>query len=180
MEDVQHTVGGASRPQVTGFPGGQRAEAARTSARSQRTNPSSLLTPFCLLVLVAALALVGCGTSSTTPTATARAISAPFTFKVSGTTVVVTIDAAEGAPSTTAQPVRLVCANLAANGFSDRDQARATWPAGKPSTTFTLPRTAAGLDLCAISFTARPGKQAVAFFNQKAKARYLADQGASK
>jgi hypothetical protein len=136
-------------------------------------------------MLVAALVLAACGTSSTKttkpskPTATARAINAPFTFKVAGTTVTVSIDAAQGAPSATAQPVELVCANLATNGFSDRDKARTTWPAGNPSTTFTLPRTAEGLDLCAISFTARPGKQAVAFLNEQAKAKYLADQAAS-
>jgi hypothetical protein len=136
--------------------------------------------PFTLLALAAALVLAGCGsaTKPTKPAKTARALNAPFTFKVSGSTVTVAIDAAQG-PSTTAEPVQLACANLAAHGFSDRDQARATWPVGKRSTTFTLPRAADGLDVCAISFTAHSGKQAIAFFNEKAKAKYLADQAAS-
>ena len=139
--------------------------------------------PFTLFALAAALVLAGCG-SATTPTKptkpvkTARALNAPFTFKVSGSAVTVAIDAAQG-PSTTAEPVQLACAKLAAHGFSDRDEARATWPVGKRSTTFTLPRAADGLDLCAIAFTAHSGKQAIAFFSEQAKAKYLADQAAS-
>ena len=36
-----------------------------------------------------------------------------------------------------------------------------------------------GLDLCAISFTSGPGKQAVAFFDAQAKASSFADEKAS-
>ena len=46
--------------------------------------------------------------------------------------------------------------------------------------TVSLPESADGLDLCALNFTARTGKQAVAFFNEDAKARYLADQKGSE
>jgi len=140
---------------------------------------------FGVLVALATVALAGCGTSTNTVTApptvkTARTIDAPFTFEVAGNTVTVSIDAAQGAPSTREEPVQVICANLAANGFSDRDQARGTWKLGASSVTVTLPSSADGLDLCAINFTARTGRQAIAFFNEQAKAKYLADQKASK
>ena len=143
------------------------------------------------LAALATVALAGCGTDTTTVASTntrtapatvttAKTIDAPFTFAVAGNTVTVSIDAAQGAPSTREEPVEVVCANLAAKGFSDRDEAPATWKLGASSITVTLPKSADGLDLCAINFTARTGKQAVAFFNAQAKAKYLADQKASK
>jgi ABC-type Fe3+-hydroxamate transport system substrate-binding protein len=146
---------------------------------------------FALLAVLATIVLAGCGTTSNTatktnsataPTAvkTATAINAPFAFEVAGSTVTVSIDAAQGAPSNREEPVQVVCANLAANGFSDRDQAEGTWRLGALSTTVTLPKSADGLDLCALSFTARTGKQTIAFFSATAKAKYLADQKASK
>ena len=143
---------------------------------------------FALLAALAAAALAGCGSSTssvTTPTTapsptTARTIDAPFTFTVAGTTVTVSIDPAQGAPSSREEPVQVVCANLAANGFADRDEAQGTWKRGAPSMTVTLPESADGLDLCALNFTARTGKQAVAFFNEDAKARYLADRKGSE
>jgi hypothetical protein len=142
-------------------------------------------------VALATVALAGCGTSTNSVTntdtiaapttvTTARAIADPFTFEVAGNTVTVSIDPDQGAPSSREEPVEVVCANLAANGFSDRDQAKAVWKLGASSVTVTLPRSADRLDLCAISFTARTGKQPIAFFNEQAKAKYLADQKASK
>ena len=146
---------------------------------------------FALLAVLATFVLSGCGTNTdtvantTAATApatvrTARTIDAPFTFRVVGNTVTVSIDAAQGSPSTREEPVQVICANLAANGFSDRDQAQATWKLGASSVTVTLPKSADALDLCGISFTDRTGRQAVAFFNERAKAKYLADQKASK
>lgn len=144
-----------------------------------------------LLAVLATIVLTGCGTSDDTATntgatsspatvATAKAIDAPFTFTVAGKTVTVTIDAAQGAPSSREEPVQVICANLAPDGFADRDQAEGTWELGAPSVTVTLPEPADGRDLCAISFTGRTGKQAVAFFDDAAKAKYLADQKASQ
>lgn len=140
------------------------------------------------LAVVATVVLAGCGTSDdtatntgpATPPATAKAVDAPFTFTVAGKTVTVTIDAAQGAPSRREEPVQVVCANLAPDGFADRDQAEGTWELGAPSVSVTLPEPADGRDLCAISFTGRTGKQAVAFFDEAAKAKYLADQRASQ
>jgi hypothetical protein len=142
---------------------------------------------FALLAVLATVVFAGCGTSSNTTTKTnpatapttaksAKAISAPFTFAVAGSTVTVSIDAAQGAPSSREEPIQVVCANLAANGFSDRAQAAGTWKLGALSATVTLPQSADGLDLCALSFTAHTGKQAIAFFSETAKAKYLADQ----
>ena len=150
-----------------------------------------MLRLFALLAALATVALAGCGSSTKTvantdtvtapPTVkTAKAVDAPFTFKVAGSTVDVSIDPAQGAPSTREEPVQVICANLAANGFSDRDQATATWKLGAPSISVTLPASADGLDLCAINFTARKGRQAIAFFNEQAKTKYLADQKAAK
>ena len=90
----------------------------------------------------------------------------------------VTADAGEGVSSSD-QPMAVVCANLASDGFADRVQASTTWKSGARTVAVTLPHSAAGLDLCAISFTSRPGKQAVAFFDAQAKAKFLADQKAS-
>ena len=146
---------------------------------------------FALLAALATVLLSGCGTNTDTVASTdagaaqttvktARAIDAPFTFEVVGNTVTVSIDAAQGSPSTREEPVEVICANLAADGFSDRERAEATWDLGASSTTVTLPKSAPALDLCAISFTNRTGRQAVAFFNEQAKAKYLADQKASK
>jgi hypothetical protein len=146
---------------------------------------------FAMLAVLATVVLAGCGTSSTTATKTnaatapttpksAKAINAPFTFEVAGSTVTVSIDAAQGAPSNREEPVQVVCANLAANGFSDRDQAAGAWKLGALSTSVTLPKPADALDLCALSFTTHTGKQAIAFFNETAKAKYLADQRAAK
>ena len=147
--------------------------------------------PFALLAALVAVVLSGCGTNTdtvantdavTAPTTvrTAKTIDAPFTFKVAGNTVTVSIDAAQGSPSTREEPVQVICANLAVDGFSDRNRAQATWELGASSITVTLPESADALDLCAISFTDRTGRQAVAFFNEQAKAKYLADQKASK
>lgn len=152
---------------------------------------------FALLAALATVVLAGCGTNTSTvansstvantntvtaPTTvtTAKTIDAPFTFEVAGNTVTISIDAAQGAPSTREEPVQVVCANLAENGFSDRNEAGAKWKLGASSITVTLPKSADGLDLCAINFTALTNKQAVAFFNEQAKAKYLADQKASK
>lgn len=159
--------------------------------KTRRRGSLSLSRLFALLAALATVVLAGCGTSTktvantntvTTPATvtTAKTIGAPFTFTVAGNTVTVSIDAAQGAPSTREEPVQVICANLAPNGFSDRDQALGTWKLGASSMTATLPKSADGLDLCAISFTARKGKQAIAFFNEQAKAKYLADQKASK
>jgi len=137
---------------------------------------------------LAAVALAGCGSgddggqsTATAPpaTASAKAEGAPFTFTVDGADVTVAIDSDEGSPSTTAQPVTVACANLADDGFADRVEANATWAKGAPSVSVTLPSSAAGLDLCAINFSAEEGRQAVAFFDDEARAAYLADQGGS-
>ncbi len=140
------------------------------------------MSKFVLALVVGSVVLVaGCGGSggSSTTAATARsakALSAPFTFTVQGKNVTVAIDSAQGSPSTTDEPVSVVCANLGSSGFVARDQATATWPKGATSLSVTLPTSADGLDLCALSFTAHTGKQAAAFFNKQAQAKYLADQ----
>jgi hypothetical protein len=53
--------------------------------------------------------------------------SAPFTFTVDGATMAVAIDADQGSPSATAQPVTVACANLGDDGFVDRVGVNATW-----------------------------------------------------
>jgi hypothetical protein len=147
------------------------------------------LSRFVLAVVVGSVVVVaGCGgsggSSTTTTTATtaktATALSAPFTFTVQGRNVTVAIDSAQGSPSTTDEPVSVVCANLGSSGFVDRDPATGTWPKGASSVSVTLPKSADGLDLCALSFTAHTGKQAAAFFNKQAEAKYLADQKSGK
>jgi hypothetical protein len=141
--------------------------------------------------VVGSLSLVGCGRSSV-PTATessakpavgvqtARALNAPFTFTVNGNAVTVTIDRAQRFPSSTDEPVQVVCANLGVSGIVDRSQAQGVWKQGARSTTVALPKTATGLDLCAINFSARTGKQAAAFFSAQAKTKYLLDQKTTK
>jgi hypothetical protein len=134
------------------------------------------------VALIAALAVVGCGSKEkATPTApavakTAQALNAPFTFKVSDKTVTITVDAAQRPISSADEPVEVMCANLAADGFADRDSARTTWKKGAADVSVTLKNSAEGLDLCAVNFTARKGKQAAAFFDEQAKAKFLADQ----
>jgi hypothetical protein len=144
---------------------------------------------FALSIGLAMLVVAGCGSSTNTVTKantapatvkTAKTIGAPFTFTVAGNMVTIAVDPTQGPPSTRDEPVQVICANLATNGFSDRDQTRSTWKLRAASVTVTLPKAADRLDLCAISFTARTGKQAIAFFNEQAKAKYLADQRASK
>ena len=135
--------------------------------------------------LIAALAAAGCGSNGkATPTApavakTARALNAPFTFEVSGKTVTITVDAAQRPISSTDEPVEVMCANLAASGFADRDSARTTWKKGAANVSVTLKNSSEGRDLCAVNFTARTGKQAAAFFDEQAKAKFLADQKTS-
>ena len=144
-----------------------------------------------VLFIVASVALAGCGRSSKpgvndTPAVpvgkppvavqTAKALNAPFVFRVAGTVVTVVIDRAQRFPSSTDEPVQVTCANLGAHGFVDRNQGQGTWKRGAGSTTVTLPKVATGFDLCAISFSARAGKQAIGFFSAQAKAKYLADQ----
>jgi hypothetical protein len=128
------------------------------------------------VVMVAACG--GSGSSSTTMAAakTAHALSAPFTFIVQGKNVMVAVDFTQGSPSSTDEPVTVVCANLGRSGFVARDQTTGTWSKGAPSIRVTLPNSADGLDLCAINFTAHTGKQAAAFFSKQAQAKYLADQ----
>lgn len=135
---------------------------------------------------LAAVVLAGCGTSTdtrtaTTPTSvrTAKATSAPYAFMVAGDTVTVVVDAAQRAPSSRDEPVQLICANLAANGFADRDQAGGTWKVGASSATVSLPKSANGLDLCAINFTAHAGMRVAAFVSPQAEATHLADQKVS-
>ena len=145
--------------------------------------------PTAIVLTGAALGVGACGSGSekaatpaqTTPAATARsarALDAPFTLTVAGRRVTIAADDAEGVSSSD-QLVAVVCANLGPDGFADRVQATTTWRRGAATLSVTLPRSAAGLDLCAISFTDRPGKQAVAFFDAQAKADYLADQQGS-
>ncbi len=143
-----------------------------------------------VLLIVALVAVAGCG-SSTKPAAndpppqpvdkppaaqTARALNAPFAFRVTGNVVTVAIDRARRFPSPTDEPVQVTCANLGANGFVDRNQGQGVWKQGASSTTVTLQKSATGFDLCAINFSARAGKQAIGFFSAQAKAKYLADQ----
>ena len=140
------------------------------------------MSKFVLVLVVGSVIFVaacgGSGGSSTTTatTRTAHALSAPFTFTVQGKNVTVAVDSTQGSPSSTDEPVTVVFANLGSSGFVARDQTTGTWSKGAPSVSVTLPSSADGLDLCAINFTAHTGKQAVAFFNKQAQAKYLADQ----
>ena len=139
------------------------------------------------VVACAALFAAGCGSSgssssSTTTTAvakkTVKAINSPFIFTIAGADITVAISAKQG-PPTSNLPAQMVCANLAAKGFSNRNEASLTWKKGETSATVTLPKSAADQDLCAISFTTLK-KQAVAFLNEAAKKRYLADAQTAK
>ena len=134
-----------------------------------------------------ALFAAGCGSSdsnssssATTAVAkqTVKAVNSPFIFTIAGADVTVAISGKQGAP-TADLPAQMVCANLAANGFTERNEASLTWKKGATSASVTLPKSAATQDLCAISFTTLK-KQAVAFLNEAAKKKYLADAQAAK
>ena len=134
-----------------------------------------------------ALFAAGCGSgesnsSSTATTAaakkTAKSINSPFIFTVAGADVTVAVTGKQATP-TTDLAAQLVCANLAAKGFADRNEAALTWKKSATSASVTLPKSAADQDLCAISFTTLK-KQAVAFFDEAAKKQYLADAQAAK
>ena len=139
------------------------------------------------VIALAALFAVGCGSgdgnssSPATTTAakkTAKSINSPFIFTIAGADVTVAVSGKQATPPNDL-PAQMVCANLAGNGFSDRNQAALTWKKGATSATVTLPKSAANQDLCAISFTTIK-KQSVAFFNEAAKKKYLADAQAAK
>lgn len=140
-----------------------------------------------VLIACAALAAAGCGgsggdasSSATTAVAkkTVKAYDSPFIFTIAGAQVTVAVSGKQ-APPTSEVPAQMVCANLAANGFANRNEASLTWKKGATSATVTLPKSAADQDLCAISFTTLK-KQAVAFLNAAAKKRYLDDAEAAK
>jgi len=139
------------------------------------------------VIALAALFAVGCGSgdgnasSTATTTAakkTAKSINSPFIFTIAGADVTVAVSGKQATPPNDL-PAQMVCANLAGNGFSDRNQASLTWKKGATSATVTLPKSAADQDLCAISFTTIK-KQSVAFFSEAAKKKYLADAQAAK
>jgi len=134
-----------------------------------------------------ALSIAGCGAGAgnspdtavtATPKKVAKSINSALIFSVAGSEVTVSITGKQGTPATDL-PAQFVCANLAANGFAERNEASSTWKKGATSASARLPKSAANQDLCAISFTTLK-KQAVAFFNEAAKRRYLADAGAAK
>jgi len=134
-----------------------------------------------------ALVAAGCGSSdsnsaSTTTTAVAKksvkAINSPFIFTIAGSDVTVAISGKQGTP-TSDLPAQVVCAKQTADGFGDRNEASLTWKKDATSASVTLPKSAANQDLCAISFTTLK-KQAVAFLNEAAKKRYLADAQSAK
>ena len=140
-----------------------------------------------ILIACAALAAAGCGgggsnssSSATTAVAkkTVKAYDSPFIFTIAGPQVTVAVSGKQ-APPTSDTPAQLVCADLAAEGFANRNEASMTWKKGAASASVTLPKSAAGQDLCAISFTTLK-KQAVAFLNEAAKKQYLDDAKASK
>lgn len=139
------------------------------------------------VIAFAALFAAGCGSSdsnsaSTTTTTvvkkTVKAINSPFIFTVAGADITVAISGKQGTP-TSDLPAQVVCAKLAGDGFADRNEASLTWKKGATSASVTLPKSAANQDLCAISFTTLK-KQAVAFLNEAAKKKYLADAQAAK
>ena len=134
-----------------------------------------------------ALAAAGCGSgdsnsASTTTTAivkkSVKAINSPFIFTIAGSDVTVAISGKQGTP-TSDLPAQVVCAKQTADGFGDRNEASLTWKKDATSASVTLPKSAANQDLCAISFTTLK-KQAVAFLNEAAKKRYLADAQSAK
>lgn len=145
--------------------------------------PASGLTVIAAAVIFA----VGCGggggdsSSTATTTAakkTAKSINSPFMFTVQGSEVTVAVTGKQATPVRDLQ-AQVVCANLAANGFADRNEATTTWKKAATSVSVTLPKSADGQDLCAISFPTLK-KQAVAFFSEEAKKRYLEDAEAAK
>ncbi|GEM_PF-1600479 len=134
------------------------------------------------LIVLLALSAAGCGsgesnsanTAAPAPTTkTAKSINSALIFSVKGSDVAVGVSGKQGTPKTDL-PAQVVCAKLAGNGFADRNEAAVTWKKGATSVSVTLPKSAASQDLCAISFTTLK-KQAVAFFNEAAKKKYLAD-----
>jgi hypothetical protein len=136
-----------------------------------------------VLPALLALALVGCGggdASDDVPAteraaASAHALEAPFVFEVSGPDVTIRSD--DGKPLSGAdEAVEVVCANLSSTGFTDRLRRTATWKAGATSVKVSMTESASGLELCALNLPLRKGKQAIAFFDEDAKARYVADQ----
>jgi hypothetical protein len=176
------------RPMTMSEPPSRFYVCSRTELLTRRCAMSSKLL---VLFIVAPVAVAGCGSSSKpaandTPAQpvdkpvvavqTARALNAPFAYRVAGNVVTVAIDRAQRFPSSTDEPVQVTCANLGANGFVDQNQGQGVWKQGAGSTTVTLPKAATGLDLCAVNFSARAGKQAIGFFSAQAKAKYLADQ----
>jgi len=139
------------------------------------------------VIAFTALFAAGCGSSdgnsaSTSTTAvvkkSVKAINSPFIFTIAGPDVTVAISGKQGTP-TSDLPAQVVCATLADNGFANRNEASLTWKKGATSASVTLPKSAANQDLCAISFTTLK-KQAVAFLNEAAKKKYLADAQAAK
>ena len=140
-----------------------------------------------ILIACAAVAAAGCGgggndssSSATTAAAkkTVKAYDSPFIFTIAGAQVTVAVSGKQ-APPTSDVAAQLVCADLADKGFANRNEASMTWKKGATSASVTLPKSAAGQDLCAISFPALK-KQAVAFLNETAKKQYLADAQAAK
>ena len=140
-----------------------------------------------IVVAVAALFAAGCGssgngsssaTTTSVPKVTAKSINSPFIFTVAGSDVTVAVSGNQAAPAADL-PAQVVCANLATKGFTDRNEASLTWKKGATSATVTLPKAAAGMDLCAISFTSIK-KLAVAVFSAAAKKKFLAGQTTAK
>ena len=134
------------------------------------------------LIASAALFTAGCGSSDSNSASTAttaivkrsvKAINSPFIFTIAGSDVTVAVSGKQGTP-TNDLPAQVVCAKQTADGFGDRNEASLTWNKGATSASWTLPKSAANQDLCAISFTTLK-KQAVAFLNEAAKKQYLAD-----
>ena len=139
------------------------------------------------VIAAAAIFAVGCGggggdsSSTATTTAakkTAKSINSPFIFTVQGSEVTVAVTGKQATPVSDLQ-AQVVCANLAAKGFADRNEATTTWKKAATSVSVTLPNSADGQDLCAISFPTLK-KQAVAFFDEAAKKQYLSDAQAAK
>jgi hypothetical protein len=139
------------------------------------------------VIAAAAIFAVGCGggggdsSSTATKTAakkTAKSINSPFIFTVQGSEVTVAVTGKQATPVSDLQ-AQVVCANLAAKGFADRNEATTTWKKAATSVSVTLPKSADGQDLCAISFPTLK-KQAVAFFDEAAKKQYLSDAQAAK
>ena len=87
------------------------------------------------VIAAAAIFAVGCGggggdsSSTATTTAakkTAKSINSPFIFTVQGSEVTVAVTGKQATPVSDLQ-AQVVCANLAAKGFADRNEATTTW-----------------------------------------------------